>query len=178
MSTSNSLPVGAPRGISNRVYSRDPEHYRADLADSFEAALGDWASAEQHEQAGAIMASITDSSTAQQALRDVAATFGAQTFGTVLLFHIEARTSLSGPAEALTFPRSLAHAGWTVADLGWPEDTLKAEYADAARSWDPAELERFRSLVARFRARHESADAGDLAALGEALAPQRPSAAE
>lgn len=159
MSTSNSRPAGAPRDISTRVYSRDPEHYRADLAASFEAALGDWASAEQHEQAAAIMASITDSSAGQQALRDVATTFGAQTFGTVLLFHIEACTSLSGPAEALTFPRSLAHAGWTVADLGWPADTLKDEYADAARPWDPAELERFRSLVARFRAQHDTAAA-------------------
>jgi hypothetical protein len=162
---------------TSRIYDRDPEHLRADLADSLEAALGDWATPEQHERAGMILTSLAQSGDAQQALRDVLAAFGTQVFGVVALFHLEARTSLMGDAEVLTFARHLARLGMTVADLGWPADTLNEQHAGDERTWDPVELERFRSLVTRFRTQHGTAASGDLTgdlvALDRALADHR-----
>ncbi|WP_251153691.1 hypothetical protein [Cellulosimicrobium sp. Marseille-Q4280] len=162
---------------SSRIYDRDPEHLRSDLADSLEAALGDWATPEQHDRTGVILASLAQSGDAQQALRDVLAAFGPPVFGVVVLFHIEARTSLMGDAEALTFARQLARLGLTVADLGWPADALNEQHAEAFRAWEPVELERFRSLVHRFRSQHGTAASGDLVgdlvALDRALADQR-----
>ena len=63
-------------------------------------------------------------------------------FRSVLLFHIENKTSLAGHAESLSVPTSLAQLGLRVTDLGWPREVLHPKYQEemdrAAK--DPSEL--------------------------------------
>lgn len=139
-----------------RVYSRDAAELRADLAASFEAALGDWATPSQHDSAGLILATIHDRADTFRALTRVLTVFGPATFGAVCLFHQEAQTSLMNTAEALTHPHDLSRMSVSIADLRWPADALHDAFAADAATWDPADLARFRSLVDRFRTTHHT----------------------
>lgn len=133
-----------------RANSRDPRHYRADLAASFEAALGDGATDDQCEQVEVILDAIFETGDPRRALFDVLEGFGPKVFGAVLLFAIEAETSLMGAAEVATSRDALDCLGLSVADLGWPEDVLSGLYSGQGSWWDPAERDRFRSLVEQY----------------------------
>lgn len=62
--------------------------------------------------------------------------FGPATLGIVLRFHIEARTSLSGPSEITVATKRLGDLGLTRADLRWPQ-SIWNHYSEDAAPEDP-----------------------------------------
>jgi hypothetical protein len=102
----------------------DIETMRADLAASLRFAFGDLYTA-YAVRAESVVDVLVDDRDAQTALIAVKAQFGTNVYGQVLLFHVENNTSLKIHAEALTFTRALKRQGMTVADLGWPDESLK-----------------------------------------------------
>lgn len=150
--------------LHQRALSRDPQHLSDDLRDSLHAALGDWASPEQHEQAGRILDAVDDGADTFAALRMTLEAYGPAVFGAILLFHQSARTSLMGAAEVLSSRRMLDELGLSVADLRWPAEVLHPFFVDDAAEWDPDELARFRARVGAFRSEHGTGSGSDLAA--------------
>lgn len=67
-------------------------------------------------------------------------------FGLVCRFHLEARTSLMGDAEAVSL-MALSHMGLTVGDLGWPKSVLRFGAEDAADE-DPGLESRLAEAIA------------------------------
>lgn len=138
--------------LNERVFSRNPEHYREDLSASLSAALGPDVSGEDVLSAASIVAAIKTRGDERDALISVLA-LGKEVFGQVLLFHADAQTSLMGPAEVLTDRRSLTGLGLTIADLGWPADVLHPVYLDSAAP-NPEREARMNAAVEAWKAAH------------------------
>lgn len=143
-----------------RPYSRDPEHLREDLAASLSAALGPNASKGSRETAEAITAQVKTFDDSQRGLRDVLEAFGPRIYGAMLLFHLEAKTSLSNQAGCATASRDLASVGLSFRDLEWPSDALHPNYLDAAAPSDPAREAAMTAAVAAWRAAHPEPTGG------------------
>lgn len=62
--------------------------------------------------------------------------FGPAALGIVLRFHIEARTSFSGPSEITVATKRLGDLGVTRADLRWPQ-SVWSHYCEDAAPEDP-----------------------------------------
>jgi len=140
--------------LPDRVFDRDPQHQSQDLAASLTAALGDHPTDEALATAASIVERLAADGHASSALTGVLSAFGADVFGRVLLFHAEARTSLMGASEAMTFPRSLARLGLSTADLAWPAQVLHPAYTADAAEWPADERARFTGHVQRWCTEH------------------------
>lgn len=139
-----------------RIHSRDPEHLREDLAAALKVArapeLSRTTPADRH-LADAIIADLADTG-AQGALRQVARQLGARILGIVMLFSMEAETSLSGDAEVMSTQDALASMGLELVDLGWPEEVLHPRYQGQGRAWTTREQAAFNAAVAAYREAH------------------------
>lgn len=136
-----------------RIHSREPSHYVEDL----EAAM---CSAGLDAQAPAAQRLLTDLGQhgyTKLALSEIRDLYGDKVYGAVLLFSIEARTSLAGDAEVLTFRESLDADGLTIADLGWPADILHDADRHLGVAQTPTQQARVKHLrdgIAVWRAQH------------------------
>lgn len=115
------------RRRADRIHSRNPYHFKQDLANSLEFVLGDEYVAHASIVQG-ILELLHEDRGNGEALTAVKTQLGVPAFGKVLLYHLWNKTSLSNDAEVLTSTRSLAQLGITVADLGWPDEALNSVY--------------------------------------------------
>lgn len=135
-----------------RYYSYDPEYLREDLVAGLAAAgLNPELSSVQ-----SIAQMIQDRYDIQVALHEVLKTFGPVTFGALVLFSMEAGTSLSGHCESMSLPRALEEWGFPYADLRQPADALNPEFLQDAAPNTLAERKRIgaiRDAVAEYKAK-------------------------
>lgn len=136
----------ADYAAERRIYSQDPVHMREDLAAALRASLSEDQLAATDVEA--IVARLEDHPTyrptSQSLLRELLDEVGPVVLGGVLLFSLEAETSIMGDAECI-IRWIQKHPEVTVADLRWPADVCLYE-SDASPD-TPAERER----IARIR---------------------------
>lgn len=150
-------PSNSEPPTERRLHSRNPVDIREDLTASLDLALGDDPSPYERSSAETLVASITDHQGLPNVLRKVLEAFGPAVYGTVLRFHIEAQTSLSGAAEVMSSKRQLAMRGLTYANLGWPLEVLRGAYAAETAPVDPDLEARLKNAVDSWRRDHAHA---------------------
>lgn len=135
-----------------RGHSHDLGHIREDfvagMVAAYETTQQSGATAADrekiHDLVGRHLKALRDR---QYTLREARRTFGSELHGIALLFHLEARTSLSGDSEALARLVPLR-------DLGWPTDVLMDEYRDEGVVWEPWQRGRFDTFVESWKLAH------------------------
>ena len=134
----------------NPVRTERPiERFRQDLSASLAAALDDELNPEAQSKIDVILAGLDDDPSL--ALEDVKEAFGPRIFGAVLLFHLEARTSLAGWAESMSTLSSLGRLSMRVKDLAWPAGDLHPAFEAAGVEWPADRLARFRAAAEQLR---------------------------
>lgn len=140
------------RPAQERIYSQEVAHLREDLAAALQAGLDE---NDQHVvDVISLVHRIHHPRDTQTVLREVLDELGPVVFGAIVLFSIEAQTSLSGDCEVLSRQSVLHKHGLTFSDLRQPADTLHEEYIDEAALDTPdemARIERIREAIARYK---------------------------
>lgn len=147
-----------------RIHSKEPRHYAEDLEAAMNAAGLD-----VNTPAAQLLfaylnkgcytkqdlgTNLSEGAYPKQALREIKNLYGNTAYGAVLLFSIEAKTSLSGDSEVLTSPESLEADDTSIANLGWPNDVLRYSDEHLAVAQTPvqqARLEHLRNGVVAWR---------------------------
>lgn len=119
-----------------RRSSMSPAHWREDLSASLDL-VTDPTNTDHATAAAKILGSVAADTHPCVQFEQVLAAFGAKALGAVLRFHLEAETSLEGPATTMIAKESLARLDLTVRDLEWPEAVMHPHYIDQATSTDP-----------------------------------------
>lgn len=135
-----------------RIHSREVAHLREDLAAALRAGLD--SSAGNDVDVQEIVERIQDARDTQSTLRQILEQLGPVIFGAIVLFSIEAKTSLCGDCEVLSRQSFLETQGLTFADLRQPADSLRPRYTDEAAPNTPAERIRIgiiRAAIAKYK---------------------------
>jgi len=143
--------------LRRRVNSHDPQHMHQDLAAALDVALGEDPSPRQRKHAEEILGTIdmdreVHNSEMHAALEQISKHLGGRVLGTVLRFHIEAGTSMSGPSEIITDSQRLSRLDLTLKDLGWPAKILHPLYLEDAAPEDPALETRLEEAIETWQA--------------------------
>lgn len=140
--------------ITDRIYSRDPQHQADDLNASLELALAE--DLLDNNEATTVQGFFGQQGP-QSALRALC-TLKPLAFGLVARFHLEAETSLMGDVEVISRIAldSFEHGGrgLTVGHIGWPNSVLKWDVKDAADE-DPERDIRLTAAIEAWKAAHE-----------------------